>query len=112
MSAELKFITFAVATPAAVALVVAAILQRVLPEKIGQRIALAAALAAGFCAGYWLLGEWTTLIPQRHRQWLPWLAILWSAAAAVPAPRTREGETERKRVGLRFPPISFSLAFL
>jgi hypothetical protein len=75
MSAELKLVIFAIAAPAAVALALAAILQRVLPQKIGQRIALAAAVAAGFCAGYWLLGEWTSLVPQRHRQWLPWLAM-------------------------------------
>lgn len=95
MSAELKLIVFAIAAPAAMALAVAAILQRVLPEKIGQRIALAAALAAGFCAGYWLLGEWTSLMPQRHRQWLPWLAMV-SAVVAL-ALRRREGETERPR---------------
>jgi hypothetical protein len=80
MNAAISLVIFSIAAPAAVALAAALVLERILPERIGQRMALAVALAAGFCAGYWLLGEWTTLIPQRHRQWLPWLAI---AAAFV-----------------------------
>jgi hypothetical protein len=86
MPAELELVVFAIAAPAAVALTLAAILQRVLPEKIGQRIALAVALAAGFCAGYWLLGEWTSLMPRRHRQWLPWLAMAAALVGRGPAP--------------------------
>jgi hypothetical protein len=80
MSAAISLVVYSIAAPGAVALAAALVLQRILPERIGQRMALAVALTAGFCAGYWLLGEWTSLIPQRHRQWLPWLAI---AAAFV-----------------------------
>ena len=75
MNAAISLVVYSIAAPAVVALAAAFVLQRILPERIGQRMALAVALAAGFCAGYWLLGEWTSLIPQRHRQWLPWLAI-------------------------------------
>jgi hypothetical protein len=65
---------------AAVALVTAVLWHRLLPVQLGSRFALPLGAAVGFCAGYWFLGEWTSLVPERHRQWLPWLAILAALA--------------------------------
>lgn len=75
MSPELKTAASALAAPAALALLTAVLLLRVRTGTIGERFGLPLALVAGLCAGYWLLGEWTALVPQRHRQWLPYLAM-------------------------------------
>ena len=65
---------------AAAAMVTAVLLRRLLPAQLGDRLALPVSLTFGFCAGYWFLGEWISLVPERHRQWLPWLAILAALA--------------------------------
>jgi hypothetical protein len=80
MPAELVLAMRAIAAPAAVAAVLGVILLRLMPARLAERLALPVALAAGFCAGYWLLGEWGSLVPKRHREWLPWLAILAALA--------------------------------
>ncbi|MEX2176140.1 MAG: hypothetical protein WD872_17390 [Pirellulaceae bacterium] len=49
------------------------------------RYAAAVAIAAAFGLGYVLLPDWAALVPQRHWQWLPYLALL----AAVLGPVAR-----------------------
>lgn len=112
MPAEIVLALRAVAAPAAVAAVLGVVLLRLLPARIAERLALPLAVTAGFCAGYWLLGEWTALVPQKHRQWLPWLAMLGSAVAAALPPRMREGETGRQREKHEPAPLSFSVSLL
>jgi hypothetical protein len=72
MSLETSLVVYSIAAPAAVALAVALLLRRHLPENVAGRLALPVAVAAGYFACCWLVGEWS-LLPQRPRQWLPYL---------------------------------------
>jgi hypothetical protein len=82
MRANLELIGATLVAPAVVALFVAWISRRLLPEHAATRYRLALGLASGFAAGYVLLPEWAPLVPTRHWQWLPYLAM----AAAVVGP--------------------------
>lgn len=87
MSTEARLILFAIAAPAAVAFAVAGLWQRLLPGDYFRRLALPVAVAMGFVAGCWLLGD-LALAPQRHRQWLPYLACAAALCGRSSAPST------------------------
>lgn len=93
MPAALEFAVYSLAAPAAVALAVAVLLQRLLPQALGERFGLALALAAGFFAGYWLLPPWASLLPQRHWQWLPYVALAAAFAGWTSGPSASPGRT-------------------
>lgn len=78
MRDEIELVAFTVAAPLAAAVASAWLARRILPAQFTERYALGIALAAGFFSGYWLLPDWAPLVPEKHWQWLPYLA-----AAAV-----------------------------
>ena len=73
MGVETSLVVYSIAAPAAVALAVVWPLRWLLHAKLAERLALPVAIAAGFFVSFWLVGEWA-LVPQRPRQWLPYLA--------------------------------------
>jgi hypothetical protein len=79
MRADIELALYTAVPPLAAAVATAWLLWRLLPVNIAERYALGIALAVGFFIGYWLLPDnWAPLVPQKHWQWLPYLA-----AAAV-----------------------------
>jgi hypothetical protein len=69
--------------PFALALLVAALCTRSLPGDAAARWRLAAGAASGIALGYVLLPEWAPLSPERHWQWLPYLAIAAAILGAI-----------------------------
>ena len=56
---------------------------RILPSDLYDRYATAMAIAVAFFVGYVLLPNWAPLVPVRHWQWLPYLAIASSVIGSV-----------------------------
>jgi hypothetical protein len=69
--------------PFALALLVAALCTRLLPGDAAARWRFVAGAAAGIALGYVLLPEWAPLAPERHWQWLPYLAIAGAILGAI-----------------------------
>src|SRR4051812_45341785 len=82
MSSALELLGFLLLPTVATSLLTGWLLRRFAPASIAARYATAAPAAAAFAVGYVLLPDWALLWPQRHWQWLPYLAI----AAAVVGP--------------------------
>lgn len=78
MPLEIELVLYTVVAPFAAAVAIAWLARQILPVNIAERYSLGIALAVGFFTGYWLLPEWAPLVPEKHWQWLPYLA-----AAAV-----------------------------
>jgi hypothetical protein len=66
--------------PAVIATIVAGSVLRLRAGRTFSRWALPLAAAVGYAGGYLLLPDWAAIRPQRHWQWLPYLAL---AAAAI-----------------------------
>lgn len=78
MRADIELALYTAVPPLAAAVATAWLFRRFLPVTFAERYALGIALAVGFFLGYWLLPDWAPLLPEKHWQWLPYLA-----AAAV-----------------------------
>jgi len=70
--------------PAVTAAVVALALRRWLPGH-AARYALPIAIAVGFCAGCFLFPDRLPLVPERHWQWLPYLAVVAAVIGGLSA---------------------------
>ena len=80
-------IAIAVVPPLVVAWAVAWLCRYLLPPDTAARWQLAAGAAVGFFIGYVLLPDWALLLPDRHWQWLSYLAL----AAAILGSATASG---------------------
>ena len=84
MLAAIELVLYSVAAPAAAALVASILWRKLVPAAWSEHSALPLGVALGFFAGYWLLPEWAALQPERHWQWLPYLALPAALAGGLP----------------------------
>jgi hypothetical protein len=68
--------------PAAITIAVVFAANSLFAENVADRWAMAAGMSIAFIAGYAILPDWAAFWPERHWQWLPYLA----AAAMVIGP--------------------------
>jgi hypothetical protein len=88
MNSLLNDLLSTVFAPAGTALVIGLIAVGLRPRERFARWHSAGGAALGFFVGYWLLPEWAPLQPERHWQWLPYLALAAGAVGAIAAQRT------------------------
>jgi hypothetical protein len=86
MPGAMWLIVLTAVAPAVAALIAAVLWRRLIPAAAwSEQSALPLGLAIGFFAGYWLLpDDWAPLWPNRHWQWLPYLALAAAIAAVLP----------------------------
>jgi hypothetical protein len=70
----IKVLFFGGFIPAAIAIGVVFAGINLFAENIADRWAMAAGMAVAFIAGYAILPDWAAFLPERHWQWLPYLA--------------------------------------